>query len=54
MVIRSSNRLSYVKKVFLAAAKKADRIAAEGTTFIQVEGNEAVILRSKCRNRFRC
>ncbi|WP_075980899.1 translation elongation factor Ts [Bacillus massilinigeriensis] len=32
------------EKGIAKAAKKSDRIAAEGTTFIQVEGNEAVIL----------
>ena len=42
------------EKGLSSAAKKADRIAAEGTTFIQVEGNKAVIVRNKCRNRFRC
>ncbi|MFB6466669.1 translation elongation factor Ts [Cytobacillus sp. Hz8] len=32
------------EKGIAKAANKSDRIAAEGTTFIQVEGNEAVIL----------
>ncbi|WP_203362332.1 translation elongation factor Ts [Bacillus sp. REN10] len=32
------------EKGMAKAAKKADRIAAEGTTFIKAEGNEAVIL----------
>ncbi|SFA73667.1 MULTISPECIES: translation elongation factor Ts [unclassified Bacillus (in: firmicutes)] len=32
------------EKGIASAAKKADRIAAEGTTFILAEGNEAVIL----------
>ena len=32
------------EKGIASAAKKADRIAAEGTTYIAVEGNEAVIL----------
>ncbi|PAQ15910.1 translation elongation factor Ts [Bacillus sp. FJAT-42315] len=32
------------EKGIAKAAKKADRIAAEGTTFIKAEGNEAVIL----------
>ena len=35
------------EKGIARAAKKADRIAAEGLTFIEVKGNEAVILRSK-------
>ncbi|MBD8068271.1 translation elongation factor Ts [Bacillus sp. PS06] len=32
------------EKGIAKAAKKSDRIAAEGTTFIQVEGNDAVLL----------
>ncbi|KAB7668666.1 translation elongation factor Ts [Bacillus sp. B1-b2] len=32
------------EKGIASAAKKADRIAAEGTTYVSVEGNEAVIL----------
>jgi elongation factor Ts len=32
------------EKGIASAAKKADRIAAEGTTYIVVEGNEAVLL----------
>ncbi|RFU71316.1 elongation factor Ts [Peribacillus saganii] len=32
------------EKGIAGAAKKGDRIAAEGSTYIQVEGNEAVIL----------
>ncbi|MEK5054730.1 translation elongation factor Ts [Niallia sp. FSL K6-0212] len=32
------------EKGISSAAKKADRVAAEGSTFIAVEGNEAVIL----------
>ncbi len=34
------------------AAKKADRIAAEGTTFIQVSGNDAVLLEVNCETDF--
>jgi len=37
--------IDYLREKGIAkAAKKGDRIAAEGLTFIQVEGNEAVIL----------
>ncbi|MCA1030101.1 translation elongation factor Ts [Bacillus timonensis] len=37
--------IDYLREKGIAkAAKKADRIAAEGTTFIEVSGNEAVIL----------
>jgi len=37
--------IDYLREKGIAkAAKKADRIAAEGTTYIQTEGNEAVIL----------
>ncbi|HWJ78306.1 MAG TPA: translation elongation factor Ts [Niallia sp.] len=32
------------EKGMASAAKKADRVAAEGTTYVAVEGNEAVIL----------
>jgi len=37
--------IDYLREKGIAkAAKKADRIAAEGATYIEVEGNEAVIL----------
>jgi len=37
--------IDYLREKGIAkAAKKGDRIAAEGLTFIQIEGNEAVIL----------
>ncbi|MFC4320153.1 translation elongation factor Ts [Litchfieldia salsa] len=37
--------IDYLREKGIAkAAKKSDRIAAEGTTFIQVEGNNAVLL----------
>lgn len=37
--------IDYLREKGIAkAAKKADRVAAEGTTYIQTEGNEAVIL----------
>lgn len=37
--------IDYLREKGIAkAAKKADRIAAEGTTYIEVKGNEAVIL----------
>ena len=40
--------IDYLREKGIAkAAKKADRIAAEGLTYILTEGNEAVILRSK-------
>src|SRR5690606_35524944 len=48
--IQETNRdmekaIDYLREKGIAkAAKKADRIAAEGTTYIQTEGNEAVIL----------
>ena len=41
-----------MKKVLSSAAKKADRIAAEGTTFIQAEGNEAVFLEINAETDF--
>jgi len=34
------------------AAKKADRIAAEGTAFIEVNGNDAVLLELNCETDF--
>src|SRR5699024_5965517 len=34
------------------AAKKAGRVAAEGTTLIEVEGNQAVILEVNCETDF--
>jgi elongation factor Ts len=40
------------EKGLSSAAKKADRIAAEGTTFILVEGNEAVLLEVNAETDF--
>jgi elongation factor Ts len=40
------------EKGLSSAAKKADRIAAEGTTFIQVEGNKAVLLEINAETDF--
>ncbi|AYC29269.1 translation elongation factor Ts [Paenisporosarcina cavernae] len=40
------------EKGLSSAAKKADRIAAEGTTYILVEGNEAVILEVNAETDF--
>ncbi|KKB38949.1 translation elongation factor Ts [Bacillus thermotolerans] len=40
------------EKGIAKAAKKSDRIAAEGTTFIQSEGNEAVILEVNAETDF--
>ncbi|WP_277584191.1 translation elongation factor Ts [Psychrobacillus antarcticus] len=40
------------EKGLSSAAKKADRIAAEGTTFIQVEGNKAVLLEMNAETDF--
>ncbi|MBM7647101.1 elongation factor Ts [Bacillus ectoiniformans] len=40
------------EKGIASAAKKADRIAAEGTTFIQSEGNTAVILEVNAETDF--
>ena len=40
------------EKGLSSAAKKADRIAAEGTTFIQVEGNKAVLLEVNAETDF--
>ncbi|WP_186577444.1 translation elongation factor Ts [Aquibacillus kalidii] len=34
------------------AAKKADRIAAEGSTYVEVEGNTAVLLEVNCETDF--
>ncbi|HLR72129.1 MAG TPA: translation elongation factor Ts [Pseudogracilibacillus sp.] len=34
------------------AAKKQDRIAAEGTTFIEINGNDAVLLEVNCETDF--
>src|SRR5690625_5421587 len=34
------------------AAKKADRIAAEGTTAIEINGNDAVLLEVNCETDF--
>ena len=43
MVIWKKLSNTYVKMVY-QAAKKADRIAAEGTAYILADGNEAVIV----------
>ena len=40
------------EKGLSSAAKKADRIAAEGTTFIQVEGNKAILLEINAETDF--
>ncbi len=40
------------EKGIASAAKKADRIAAEGSTFILSEGNEAVILEVNAETDF--
>lgn len=40
------------EKGLSSAAKKADRIAAEGTTYIQVEGNKAVLLEMNAETDF--
>src|SRR5699024_3569285 len=45
--------VDYLRKQGAAqAAKKADRIAAEGTTFIEVSGNDAVLLEVNCETDF--
>ena len=41
-----------MKKVFHAAAKKSDRIAAEGTTYILAQGNEAILLEVNAETDF--
>jgi|SRR5690625_538315 len=40
------------EKGMAQAAKKADRIAAEGSTFITVDGNSAVLLEVNCETDF--
>lgn len=40
------------EKGLSSAAKKADRIAAEGTTYIKVEGNKAVLLEMNAETDF--
>ncbi|MFD1037956.1 translation elongation factor Ts [Virgibacillus byunsanensis] len=40
------------EKGIAKAAKKADRIAAEGSTFIEVAGNSAVLLEVNCETDF--
>lgn len=40
------------EKGLSSAAKKADRIAAEGTTYIQVDGNKAVLLEMNAETDF--
>ncbi len=40
------------EKGMAKAAKKADRIAAEGSTFIEVDGNNAVLLEVNCETDF--
>ncbi|HLR74112.1 MAG TPA: translation elongation factor Ts [Virgibacillus sp.] len=45
--------IDYLRETGVAqAAKKADRIAAEGSTFIQVEGNTAALLEVNCETDF--
>ena len=51
MVIWKKQLISYVKKV-CSAAKKADRIAAEGLTSVVVNGNEAVIFEVNAETDF--
>ncbi len=41
------------EKGLSSSAKKADRIAAEGTTYIHVDGNEAIILEVNAETDFR-
>ncbi|MDI2589232.1 MULTISPECIES: translation elongation factor Ts [unclassified Psychrobacillus] len=40
------------EKGLSSAAKKADRIAAEGTTYIQIDGNKAVLLEMNAETDF--
>ncbi|MFD2044132.1 translation elongation factor Ts [Ornithinibacillus salinisoli] len=40
------------EKGIAKAAKKADRIAAEGSTYIEVDGNSAVLLEVNCETDF--
>ncbi len=45
--------IDYLRKSGAAqAAKKADRIAAEGTTYIGVDGNDAVLVEVNCETDF--
>ncbi|MCJ0931178.1 translation elongation factor Ts [Virgibacillus halodenitrificans] len=45
--------VDYLREKGIAkAAKKADRIAAEGSTYIAVEGNSAVLLEVNCETDF--
>src|SRR5690625_3609720 len=45
--------IDYLRKTGSAqAAKKADRIAAEGSSYIAVEGNDAVLLEVNCETDF--
>ena len=44
MVTSIKRLITYVKKVLLKAAKKADRIAAEGLVHVETKGNDAVIV----------
>ncbi len=45
--------IDYLRETGVAqAAKKADRIAAEGSTFIEVAGNTAVLLEVNCETDF--
>ena len=45
--------IDYLRKRGAAqAAKKAGRIAAEGTAFIEVDGNDAVLLEVNCETDF--
>ncbi|MUK89885.1 elongation factor Ts [Ornithinibacillus sp. L9] len=45
--------IDYLREKGIAkAAKKADRIAAEGSTYIEVDGNTAVLLEVNCETDF--
>ena len=52
MVTWKQQLTSLREKGLSSSAKKADRIAAEGTTFIHVDGNEAVILEVNAETDF--
>src|SRR5690625_1450074 len=45
--------IDYLRETGVAqAAKKADRIAAEGSTYIKVEGNRATLIEVNCETDF--
>ncbi len=52
MVISIKRLTTYVKKVYQKQRKKADRIAAEGSAYVEVEGNDAVLLEVNCETDF--